>query len=209
MGIFDNFIGVESTSYDEPKGDSQLMKYAHSLIQKLKQRISIGAVEKAEKDLHDDIQKLLEHFTYFEIKMVAVNRFLKSEQLHDIAHITYEIERIKEISKKEYDDDKQEEKYVIKALKSIEKSLDAKVTEGGEDIRKDLLKLSEEVHNLQPVLERQIKFMQLPVSEQAKRVKDLLFDIHEEAVIIGAEKTLLKNLKNKIEKLEVQQVIDD
>ena len=85
--------------------------------------------------------------------------------------------------------------------------MDIKIENQEYQIHDELLELKKDIESLEPCLERQIKFFEQPLEDQIKNIKNLMFDIREEASIIGYEEKILKDLKKQIDIFEIEAIM--
>jgi len=212
MGFLGRFFTLQlGKPVTEKKKTFNLEKIKKGLYKILFDDNRIGCIKGINKDIKNDIDNLRQHVLDFNKKIELVNTFLKSKDMKDLEKIKAELQKIQEIVNKEYDEDKQESLYVIKAIESInevissEKDLDIEDEEY--NIRQDLKQLKKDIENLEPCLVRQLKFFEMPIEKQLKNIKSLLFDIKEEAAIIGYERSLLKDLNKQIDKFQIDAIM--
>jgi len=173
----------------------------------------ISFIKKINRELDNDISNLREHVLDFNRKIQLVHAFLTTKDIVHLKGIKDEVKDILKIVTKEYDLDKKEDKYVIKAVKSITKVLNQetneKMWEEEKDIRLELNELRNDIEKLQPILERQITYLKKPISDQLHNLKQLFSDINDEARIIGYEENLLGKIKKLIDRLEIDAILVD
>jgi len=186
-------------------------KIKNGLFSRLFHSSRIGFIKKLSKELEKDIADLRNHVLDFNHKIQIVNRYMKSKDDADFHALKDCVKQIKKIVSDEFNLDKKEGKSVLNAIKSIDKVLstetDTGISNDETEIRRELNELRIDIMNLRPLLENQLRYLTLSVNEQRKKIKDFLTDIREEAKIIGYEQKFLKELKNSIEKYEVDAVV--
>jgi len=196
---------------DQPEHEFSLDSLKNGIYNKWFKTDRIRVIQGIHKELDEDIQLLKNHIHNFNLKLELVNKLVSTGQIEHLDAIKIELERIKKLISTEYDDDKKEDKYIIKALKSIDKAIlaekDMKLSGEEEEIEDELRELKVDVENMQPCLLRQMDFFKKPANVQEEEIKNLLFDIKEEAAIIGYERKVIKDLQKKIEQFELDAVI--
>ncbi len=211
MGLFNRFFNVQLRQPEPDQGRFDLNKIKDGLYKKLFDTSRIDSIKGINKRIDEDISNLRQHVLDFNRKVSLVDSFLKTGNIKDLEKLKQELQKIRKIVAREYDEDRKEDTYTLKALKSIkdiiakEKDLGIEADEYG--LLDRLKMLRKDVENLEPVLVRQLKFFEMPAEEQTKNIKSLLFDIKEEATIIGYEEKLTESLKKDINRCEIEAIL--
>jgi len=207
MGIFGRIFTIDAGARDSYNQG----KIKRGLFSKLFHSNRIAFIKKINKELQKDIADLREYVLDFNRKIQVVNKYMKSKTEADFVNLKKEIKEIKKIVSDQFALDKKEGKIVLKAIVSIDKALNREIetdiSNDENEIRRELTELKIDIMNLEPIIEDQLRFLKLKPGEQRKQIKEFMHAIHEEAQVIGYEKKFLKELKNSIEKYEIDAVI--
>jgi hypothetical protein len=213
MSIFSRFFAPDFTEHTD-KSTWSISSLKDGLYKKLfLDTDRINAIKGISRELDEDLMRLREHVLNFNQKMELVNEFLQSKSTNDLNRIKDEVKRIKKILRSEYDEDKREDTYVIKILRTLQNLMDTEtngtIADEESQIKSYIIELKDDIEKLEPCLVRQLTFFELSPSEQNAGIKNLLFDIREEAAIIGYEENLISQLKKEIDKFEIEAIFED
>jgi len=173
----------------------------------------ITYIKNLSRQVETEIEELKEYIHSFNNKVSLLKKYAHTGDEKHLKELRKLIRKIEKIVYTETSMDSKEGKLALKLERSIrhqlnkEKNKDFQNDEA--EIRQELVELRIDSEELLPVLESQMKFFASPLKEQKKRIKELYSDIHKEADIIGYEKKYLKELKESIDKYEVDAVVED
>ncbi len=211
MGIIDRlFFRIEPGGDPKDRDSFSIKSIKHGLYKTLFNKSRISIVTGISKDLDEDMKNLKRYIKNFNRKIGIVNLIINSKDSRHIKSLKTELRKIKDILKEQYDEDKKEIRFTVQALDSIKYAIEDEDTrpvfEKEEELEEVLKDLRSDIERLEPILQRQIDFLKLPLDEQMAGLKRLFFDINDEAVIIGYEKDLVKKIKDNIDKFEIEVI---
>ncbi|MBT3408474.1 hypothetical protein HN415_07365, partial [Candidatus Woesearchaeota archaeon] len=106
---------------------------------------------------------------------------------------------------------KNEDKFTIEAINTINKVISKEKFEDYEDneieIRKGLMELKKDIELLEKCLQKQLDFFKRPLNFQIKTVKELLYEVNNEARIIGLETKIIDQIKKEIDEFEIETIM--
>jgi hypothetical protein len=211
MSIFNRFFGVEIAKPVNDEHKFHFSKFTQGLVQKLFSKSRIEQINSIDDNLKKDIENLKEHCLNFNKKIKLVNVFLKQKNFGSIDKIEEELKTIKKITKKEFNEDKNEDKFTIEAINTINKVISKEKFEDYEDneieIRKGLMELKKDIELLEKCLQKQLDFFKRPLNFQIKTVKELLYEVNNEARIIGLETKIIDQIKKEIDEFEIETIM--
>ncbi len=211
MGIIDRlFFRIEPGGDPKDRDRFSLKSIKHGLYKKLFNQSRMSTISGISRDLDQDMKNLKRYIGNFNRKIRIVNMILESRDRKHINTLKKELKKIKTILNEQYDEDKREVRFTVQALDSIKYAIEDEDTrpvfEREENLEEVLKDLRSDISRLQPILQRQMKFLKMPVEEQMANLKRLFFDINDEAVIIGYEKDIISKIKEGIDKFELEVI---
>lgn len=211
MSFLRRLFALDFSVHDDEK-EYTLKDFRKGLYHLLFRNPHIQLVRKINSDVNSDIIALKKHIIAYNKKISIVKEFLNGPSNKILDRLHKSIDEIYKIFDIEKQDDEKEVKYVLKAIKTIDNisEFEENITMLGDemDMRHELIELKKQIETLEPVLIRQINFFTEPIDVQKQKIKSLLFDIHEEGVILGYEEKTLKKLHNDIQKAEIDIIIE-
>ena len=211
MSFFNRFFRIEFDKPEKKKNQFHISKFTSGLVKKLFSKSRIDLINSIDNNLKKDIEDLKEHCLNFNKKIKLVNDFLKEKDFGSIDKIQNELKSIKKITKIEFSEDKEEDKFTIEAINSINKVIAKEKFEDFEDdeieIRKGLMELKKDIEALESCLQKQLKFFKRPINVEIKTRKELLYEVNNEAKIIGLETKILNQIKKEIDEFEIETIM--
>lgn len=209
MGFFKRLFGINfENEFDPTKPDKHI---EGGLYKKLFHSSRDELIKKFNADIEKDMNDLKKHVQDFNNKLALVRQFLKTLKRKDLEMVKREAQSIERLVIDESRAEKEEKKFVMKAIYTIGDALEQEEVENIEDeereLYSDIRELKSDLENLEPCLVRQLDFLNMDEASQMKSLKNFLSDINEEAKIIGYEEDILKEIRKGIDKLQIESII--
>ena len=210
MGFLHRFINFDPAGEEEGQKSFSDMKdglYRKLFVEKDKTKL----IGKLGGDLNRDIRFLKEHVLNYNKKLESINSLMASKDSPNLKKLEEEIKKTLKLVKDEKGDEDKESSYVLKALEDI-RSLDEQVypkvaSEELQSIKDSINRLRADIESLEPCIAFQLSFLDKEPEAQLRSLDKLIAAVKKEGQVLGIEESMLSQLQEHIENLQVEMIM--